>query len=126
MSWLKRSSLKKSAVDEFTTEVDLSVSGHPRAEEETITRKVPVKWSAEIEMRDWGIKGIFVYASDQVISYVVEKYDTEGNVVGEEDRTFSLTSENTKTDTSGIAGIDQIAPYELIIDLKNNTASLEF
>ena len=62
-------------MEEFKTNVDLSITGCDKVKPGSGT--VTITWKFEIEMRGYGIKGISLYAPDQTVTASITRHNEE-------------------------------------------------
>ena len=83
-----------------------------------------VRWKLELECREWGVKGIGIYVPDQTLTYLVDKEDSEGDLITVE-KTIELTSVEIEKST-GDSEPDQIDLTELSLYKGKWTATFQF
>ena len=85
-----------------------------------------VKWTLEIEARDWGVKGLMVYATKVNGSMFISEIDEDGNEAAEYEFVLPETFKIETKDSECRKLIDDITPQEIEIDLKNKSITILF
>lgn len=98
---------------EFITEdVDVSYHGDDAAGigRMSMIEPVALKWSVDFEMRNWGIKGVYVSIPDQDI----ELHHSADNAEGDpEDKVTVVHVTNAQADISGADWGQQLSPQSM-------------
>ena len=126
--------LKKLMEDDntFTTQVELTLFsgdlvdlGLIKNEEEydTVdTKEVIIKWSAELEYRDWGVKDVNISVPDQQIEISYGRIINDDGDIETLERTINVTDITINSNNSNIP----LYPKELQYDVKKKIWTLEF
>ena len=75
-------------MESFKTNVDFRIIGSHDVKPGSGT--VTIEWKFEIEMRNYGIKDISIYAPDQTVKAVITRYNEETDEEEETEETFEL------------------------------------
>jgi hypothetical protein len=75
-------------MEEFKTNVDLSITGCDKAKPGSGT--VTITWKLELDMRNFGVKGILLYAPDQTVKALITRYDEETDEESETEEMIEL------------------------------------
>ena len=97
----KQAVLKKKAAQEFTSEVSVDIYGKGELlghKEIGSIGNVNIKWQFELEMREWGVKNVYVHVPDQQVQLTYDYWKDE-SVVGaaddgyiQEDKVVAITN----------------------------------
>ena len=120
----------------YITEADLK-HGLPGKWVESSSSKANIKWSAELETRDWGIKSLSFTVPDQEINIVVEKEgdDEFVQVAGQtalaysdgDTQTVKMQIKNVKTQIDlGDDDKDKLQFFPTEIEFYNKTVTVKF
>lgn len=91
-----------------------------------------VNWFLDIEAREWGIKGLCIYAKRVHGSIFINEIDQEGNEINEYeyhitekdcDELFKIETNDTQEERKFI---DDISPCDIEIDLKDKVITVIF
>lgn len=117
----KEASLQKKAATDFVAQVDVDSTYLDKlfGEEVSFEQPVNIRWSLELEMREWGVKGASVYVPDQEVE-IVYQTDTISDANpdgGYEDRSRKVVLQNVKIEGTDHASWDSIlTPRTLSFD----------
>jgi hypothetical protein len=109
--------MKKLANETFHTDVELSTD-----DSGSVRGQVKLKWSYEIEARDYGIKGISVIIPEQKIAYTVEETDEDGEDV-EVEKTLTLANPKVEYEGSSEHGL---ALFPTLIEVWRGKVTVTF
>ena len=94
----------------FTTdEVELN---YREAGMESI-KPVTIKWSAQLDIRDWGIDGVMVTVPDQDILVEYEVFDDAADEYKEQSQTVHISNVQVRINPGEDRGWRQLAPKSL-------------
>ena len=86
---------------------DASLTSYVELEYESTTvvqKKLPLKWSYEIDARSWGIKDITVMVPEQTLNFEIEEDDENGDAVGK-DMSLKIERPKIEYERSGEHGL---------------------
>ena len=114
-------------MQEFKTNVDLSITGCEKIKPGSGT--VTITWKLEIEMRDFGVKGISLYAPDQTVKAFITRYNEETDE--EEDTEEMIELKDIKIngyidDYSKVESFLSSGIFPKELEIWKNTATLSF
>lgn len=114
-------------MEEFKTNVDLSITGCDKVKPGSGT--ATVTWKLEFDMRNFGVKGILLYAPDQTVKASITRYDEETDEEIETEEMIELKDIKINGYIDNYSKVEAflssgIFPKEL--EIWKNTATLSF
>ena len=115
---------------EFTTEVkDVDIYGLGTDADEIYPSTMTVKWTAELEVREWGIKMISIYPNSVTGSIELEENRYEEKDTFEKE--IAIDSKNSEWElqcegTDGLNLSDSIMPDNVSINFEDKTITVSF
>ena len=97
---------------DFESEVSIDVhddSVLPRAAEDI--QPITIKWTLEVEMRSWGVKGFYVHVPDQKVMVIYQIWAEDGESILDQEKEITLT--NVQVDLDNVQITHSIAPQTL-------------
>lgn len=87
-----------------------------------------VKWTCEIEAREWGIKGILYYPTEIKGSIFIHEVNNEGDEINEYEYyiNIGLLSQSFKVEAKRISIGDTICPQSIEINVKEKSITIQF
>jgi hypothetical protein len=112
---------------EFKTVIDFNITGSDATKSGSGTAKI--SWKFEIEMREFGVKDISIYAPDQTVTALITRYNDETDEEEETEEIFELKDikiEGYVDDYSKIVNFLSGGIYPKELELWKNTVTLSF
>jgi hypothetical protein len=114
-------------METFETEVELSIIGDNIVKPGNAN--VKIKWNLEIEMRNYGVKGIMIYAPDQTLEFTITRYNEETDEEEETTETFEFKDIKIEGQYRNIEGFESVLHsgiYPKGMELWKNKTTLFF
>lgn len=114
-------------MESFKTNVDISITGCDKVKPGSGT--VTIEWKFEIEMRNYGIKDISIYAPDQTVKALITRYDEETDEEIETEEMIELKDikiDGYVDDYSKIVNFLSGGIFPKELEIWKNTATLSF
>jgi hypothetical protein len=105
----KKAFLYKEAAETFTCPVAVDISGENQLlghEDVSFMKETAIKWTFELEMREWGVKSVYVSVPDQVINLQYE-YFKEESVPGASDDGYVKEEKQVQITDAQVEGLDR-------------------
>jgi hypothetical protein len=95
----------------FETQVNIDIHGDDFIARAENIQPVTIKWTLELEMRSWGLKGLYAYVPEQKITLLYTVWDESGD--NEIDQEKEIILKDVQVDLDNVEITHGMAPQTL-------------